>query len=66
MHGAIRDKWAAIGWEKSFLGYPVSDEEDMPGGRVSRFQGGRIEWNRATGAVTVVNTAILRHVTDPR
>ena len=27
-HGAIRDYWAKLGWENSFLGYPVSDEKD--------------------------------------
>jgi hypothetical protein len=25
IHGAIRDEWARRGWERSFLGYPVSD-----------------------------------------
>jgi len=34
------------------LGYPISDEEDAPGGgRQSRFQGGRITWTPAGGAV---------------
>jgi uncharacterized protein with LGFP repeats len=61
VHGSIRDKWAAFGWDKSLLGYPISDEENAPGGRVSRFQNGRIEGNRATGAVMVVNTAIRGH-----
>jgi len=27
-HGGIRDYWARLGWENSFLGYPVSDERD--------------------------------------
>ena len=26
VHGAIRAKWASLGWERSVLGYPVSDE----------------------------------------
>jgi hypothetical protein len=25
-HGAIRSKWAELGWETSFLGYPTTDE----------------------------------------
>src|SRR5207302_340115 len=25
IHGAIRAKWASLGWERSCLGYPVSD-----------------------------------------
>ncbi len=49
VHGAIRDKWASMGWEASFLGYPVSDEMpwwDSPGGRCSHFQRGRIVWDQ--------------------
>jgi len=52
VHGAIRQAWADKGWERSVLGYPISDEEDAPGGgRQSRFQGGRITWTPAGGAV---------------
>ena len=28
VHGLIRDRWAALGWERSALGYPISDETD--------------------------------------
>ena len=50
VHGAIRDKWAALGWERSFLGYPVTDELGTPGvGRFSRFQQGAIYWTPFTG-----------------
>jgi uncharacterized protein with LGFP repeats len=50
VHGAIRDKWSALGWEHSFLGYPVTDELGTPGpGRFSRFQGGAIHWTPYTG-----------------
>ena len=53
VHGAIRDKWASMGWERSFLGYPVSDEMDVElrggRGRVSRFQGGDIFWTPEGG-----------------
>src|SRR6202012_2078020 len=28
VHGAIRQKWAALGWEHSTLGYPISDETE--------------------------------------
>lgn len=53
VHGLIRDKWAQLGWERSSLGYPTSDEEPLGGssGRVSRFQRGRIEWTPQGGAV---------------
>src|SRR5947209_4125136 len=42
VHGAIRQMWADLGWEKSFLGYPLTDEMGPPGGdgRFNRFQGG--------------------------
>jgi len=51
VHGAILDKWASMGWEYSYLRYPISDEQDCPGGRVSHFEGGNIVWTRAGGAV---------------
>ncbi len=52
VHGAIRDKWQSMGWERSYLHYPISDEKDLPNGqgRVSDFQGGVILWNPQTGA----------------
>jgi uncharacterized protein with LGFP repeats len=46
-HGAIRGLWASMGWERSWLGYPTSDEQAYPGvngGRVNYFQGGYIVW----------------------
>jgi len=53
VNGAIRNHWASLGWENSSLGYPTSDEYDVPGGRRSSFQHGTITWNATTGAVTV-------------
>ena len=52
VHGAIRAKWAALGWERSILGYPLTDETRTPDGvgRFNHFQGGSIYWTRATGA----------------
>ena len=52
VHGAIREKWKSLGWEKSFLGYPVTDESDTPGGhgRYNNFQGGTIWWTAENGA----------------
>ena len=51
VHGAIRDKWAAMGFESSFLGYPTTDEQDIPGGRISHFVGGAISRTPSAGAV---------------
>jgi hypothetical protein len=36
----------------------VSDERDMPGGRVSFFEGGKIEWSPTGGAVTTHSVRI--------
>lgn len=55
VHGAICDLWASMGWERSQLGYPVSDEEpmDMPPGRLSRFAWGEIRWTLTGGPKAV-------------
>ena len=52
IHGAIRDKWASLGWERSCLGYPVSDEFAISGGRQSNFQHGRITYSFNSGQAT--------------
>jgi len=48
VHGAIRDKWATLGWERSFLGYPTTDEFQTPDliWENNRFQHGSILWSR--------------------
>ncbi|MEU6645380.1 N-acetylmuramoyl-L-alanine amidase [Saccharomonospora sp. NPDC046836] len=51
--GAIKSKWGSLGWERSRLGYPTSDEFAIPGGRRSNFEHGYITWNASTKAVTV-------------
>jgi uncharacterized protein with LGFP repeats len=41
VRGAIRDRWLALGAERSFLGYPTAGEGNGPeGARVSQFQRG--------------------------
>ncbi|ULT43679.1 hypothetical protein KRR40_09830 [Niabella defluvii] len=52
VHGAIRDHWASLGWERSALGYPVSNEQVVFGGagRISHFQKGSIYWSPTQGA----------------
>lgn len=52
VHGAIRDTWAAHGYETGVLGYPTSDEIGAPDGvgRIGTFTGGSIYWTPATGA----------------
>ncbi|WP_432494678.1 LGFP repeat-containing protein [Kineococcus gypseus] len=48
--GAIRDAWAATGWESGQLGFPTSSEFDIPGGKRVNFERGFIEWSAGTGA----------------
>jgi uncharacterized protein with LGFP repeats len=53
VHGGIRATWASLGWERSRLGYPTTDEFSVPGGRRSTFQHGYIFWNATTRVTTV-------------
>jgi uncharacterized protein with LGFP repeats len=50
--GAIRNAWAATGYENGLLGYPVSNEIGglRDGGVFQNYQGGAIIWSPATGA----------------
>lgn len=64
VHGAIRSKWASLGWERSFLGYPRTDELDTPDrGRFNRFQNGFIAWTPESGA-KVIGTGQFKNHTD--
>lgn len=44
VHGLIGKTYREAGADKSCLGLPVSDEEESNGGRVSRFEHGKIDW----------------------
>ncbi|MGH3715111.1 MAG: PQQ-dependent sugar dehydrogenase [Micromonosporaceae bacterium] len=50
--GSIRTRWSQLGWERSYLGYPTSDEYAVSGGARSNFQHGYIVWSRSTGQTT--------------
>jgi hypothetical protein len=54
VHGLIRARWAAMGWERSFLGYPRTDEtrgnDTRHEGRYNHFQGGSLYWHPSIGA----------------
>ena len=49
VHGSIAARYLGMGGTASWLGLPVSDEYDMPGGRRSDFEGGYIAWDTLTG-----------------
>jgi uncharacterized protein with LGFP repeats len=52
VHGGIRALWASLGWERGWLGYPVTDETQLPdASRVNNFQSGSIRWTPRTGAI---------------
>lgn len=57
--GDIRARWAGMGWERSYLGYPTSDETEFPeGGRVNTFQNGGIYWWPDTGAIDLRDVVV--------
>jgi uncharacterized protein with LGFP repeats len=58
VHGAIRDKWASLGWERSILGYPMSDEFQDGIFRRSNFQHGFIRWTKEHGVKVFKPTII--------
>lgn len=62
IEGAIFAKWGSLGWENSLLGYPVTDEYAVPGGRASNFQGGTITWTPQTGAVVTTGLGPVSQV----
>ncbi|MGP4015407.1 PQQ-dependent sugar dehydrogenase [Saccharopolyspora sp. 5N708] len=52
VYGRIREHWAALGWERSYLGYPTSGEFAVSGGRRNDFEHGYIHWY-ATNNTTI-------------
>ncbi len=66
--GAIRGRWAALGWEAGPLGYPTTDETATPDGagrynHFSRADGASIYWSPRSGAHAIVG-AIRAHWAD--
>ncbi|GAA2337028.1 PQQ-dependent sugar dehydrogenase [Saccharopolyspora halophila] len=51
VHGRIRERWVALGWERSYLGYPTTGEFAVSGGRQSNFQHGYVRWFAANNTV---------------
>ena len=49
VHGSIAGTYTGMGGSGSWLGLPVSDEYDLPGGRRSDFENGYLAWDRLTG-----------------
>ncbi|GHF44252.1 hypothetical protein GCM10017566_16410 [Amycolatopsis bartoniae] len=53
IYGAIRQQWSSMGWERSALGYPTSDEYAVTGGRRNDFQHGSITFLFSNGSIQV-------------
>jgi LGFP repeat len=59
VHGEIQNFWADQGWEQGDLGYPLSDEMEMPeGGRCNIFQGGVVAWTLGGGPYFATSSTI--------
>jgi LGFP repeat len=59
IYGAIRQQWEALGWERSYLGYPTTDEMDFAeGGRANEFQNGGIYWWPDTGPIDLRDVVV--------
>ena len=51
--GEIRKKWQSTGFEKGVLGYPIKDESCNATKCTQPYEGGRIDWTKAGGAVVI-------------
>ena len=58
VHGTIRDKYASMGWESSYLGYPVTDEVQGDV-RYNNFENGTIQWTRDMGAFIPLDIRVV-------
>jgi len=59
IYGGIRGKWAELGWERSWLGYPLTGEVDFTeGGRVNSFERGQIYWWPDTGPIELNDVVV--------
>lgn len=64
-NGPVHDRWATYepgGWERSWLGYPTSDQGPAGWygeGLYQKYQGGYIHWSPQTGAVVTLNGPTL-------
>jgi len=63
--GAIRDRWASMGWENSRLGFPKTNEFPIPGGRAQDFQCGSIGWTPTRGTWVIDSCAAPKPAPQP-
>ncbi|MFI1169241.1 polysaccharide deacetylase family protein [Streptomyces sp. NPDC020801] len=60
--GGILTKFLSFGGVTSFLGFPLSDEVAVTGGRASQFQGGNVYWSSGTGAHEVHGAILTKYL----
>jgi len=60
VYGAIRQAWAADGWERGRMGYPTADEIVDGSFRRNTFERGFIRWSNAIGA-QIIPTGLAPH-----
>ncbi|WP_189708148.1 polysaccharide deacetylase family protein [Streptomyces anandii] len=60
--GGILTKFLSLGGVTSFLGFPLSDETVVTGGRASQFQGGNVYWSSGTGAHEVHGGILAKYL----
>jgi uncharacterized protein with LGFP repeats len=63
VQGQIRNLWIGLGWERSALGYPTSDERATAdgAGRYNTFQTGAVFWKASVGPQAVYGTIFARY-----
>ncbi|MFW6600507.1 L,D-transpeptidase family protein [Propionibacteriaceae bacterium Y2011] len=60
IRGSIRNTWSSLGWERSYLRYPTSNEVCSGTECHQTFTGGRMDWTRSTGVTTVTTPSLGR------
>ncbi|ALJ19762.1 SGNH/GDSL hydrolase family protein [Microbacterium sp. No. 7] len=58
--GGMLSSWSDRGGERSWLGFPVGEEHEVPGGVSQVFQGGELYWHLATQQVVGVAAGGIR------
>jgi uncharacterized protein with LGFP repeats len=61
-YGAIRSRWAAMGFENSVLGYPTGAPVATTGRAYQTFQGGSIGWSTDGGAHAILGQMNARWI----
>ena len=61
VYGAIFAEYGRHRWEQGLLGYPVTDEHSIPGGRQNVFQRGVIAWSPDTGAHVLIGDVRMEY-----